>query len=73
MRSRQAILVALDERDRRLLRSLARATGQSQTQVLRWALRAYAIHGPWTRAVEARQSVIGADQLDVGPRLEGAL
>jgi hypothetical protein len=70
MRSRSAILVALDARDRELLDALAARAEVSRTQILRWSLRAYALHGPWTRAVEERQELVGSDPLDVGPRLE---
>lgn len=71
MRSGSQLILALQPRDRELLDSLAECAGQSRSQILRWSLRFYCLHGPWTSEARERQAVVGAGRLDVGPRLDG--
>lgn len=46
MSEMRAMAFKFDDRDRRLLRRVARRTGSSLTDALRWALRYYALYGP---------------------------
>lgn len=67
------ILVELDDRDHALLRAIALAAGVPRVQILRWALRLYALRGPWTTTVVDRHAAIGDDPLVTGPHREGVL
>ncbi len=60
------LYMELSESDCELLKSLARSTEQSKAQIVRWAVRYYAINGPWTRNRSERQELVGGHDLDVG-------
>jgi hypothetical protein len=68
MRTRRGIMVALDDRDRALLDGMSIAAGESRTQILRWALRLYALRGPWTADRGVRVELIPSYELVTGPR-----
>lgn len=72
---RQLVHLALDEREMQVLTRLAHRLGVSRTQLLRWALRYYALTGPWhIPGGPGREVVIGAlGPMDVGPLQQGAL
>lgn len=65
------ILVELVERDMALLRDIARAAGVPRVQIMRWALRLYALRGPWTDIDDQRAEVTGSIPLITGPHREG--
>lgn len=68
---RQTIL-ELDQQDRDILDQLAVATGTSRAEVLRWALRFYALTGPWCATRRERLEQVGhLPPLSVGPNLWG--
>ncbi|MGH3526746.1 MAG: hypothetical protein ACRDQ6_05475 [Pseudonocardiaceae bacterium] len=65
-------LIELNDGDQALLEGLAQHCRVPRVEVLRWAVRFYALRGPWTRDVEDRVELIGTNGLCViGPRLEG--
>lgn len=68
------LILRLDPADAALLNQLARTISTSKTNVLRWALRYYALAGPWPHpGSQARKTVVGsAPRFVVGPQ-HGAL
>jgi len=64
-------IVELRPEDRVILRRIADYMDASEADVMRWALRWYALRGPWTDDVEERQIACeGCGPLCVGPRRE---
>lgn len=68
-----SLLVALDGLDEQLLAALATRLRCSRTQAMRWALRWYAIAGPWRSPDERLLAPLHGriDRLEVGPELQG--
>lgn len=69
---RRQIMLELTEPDDQLLRRIADHLGIPRVQVLRWALRFYALSGPWPQpGPRTRITVIGRQEaLTVGPKRE---
>lgn len=59
----------LSEEDRSILDQVAETTSATKSDVLRWALRYYAIAGPWTEAplFERTKALGKVNGLVVGP------
>lgn len=69
----EKILLALNQQDMRLLKEIADLLEVPQRQVIRWALRYYFLHGPWTahdRGSRLRQFGV-AEALEVGRLFQG--
>lgn len=73
--ARRIINLSLAPEETEVLTRLAKRLGTSQSQLLRWALRHYALTGPWHRpGTETREEVIGVSgPLDVGPNYVEAI
>lgn len=66
--------IALDLSDRQILELLAEKTRVSRREVVRWALRFYALKGPWSKTKRDRVEAIGGlDIGSVGPSFEEAI
>lgn len=63
-------LAELDEADYAILAGMAAAASVPRVRVMRWAIRFYAMRGPWAKGNDERIELIGADQIEVGPRRE---
>ena len=61
------LYLELSEDDWQLLCAMARSGRVSRSQIVRWALRLYAISGGWTDDLSVRLDVIGNERLEVGP------
>lgn len=71
-RSGRPKIVELSPQDRTILRRISDYMGETESNVLRWSLRWYALRGPWTDDVEERQIACeGCGALHIGPRREG--
>lgn len=53
------IQLELSEEDARLLEAVRAESGETRVGVLRWALRYYALYGPYTRSEDDRAQAIG--------------
>lgn len=62
---RRAQILELDPADELILRQLAGACRVPRARLLRWALRWYALIGPWADTAEERSAVL--DGLAIGP------
>lgn len=65
------LLVLLEEREDKMVKAMARYTGLTQAQLIRWAIRFYALQGPWMlRGKKERAAVIGpTEPMKVGPMM----
>jgi len=72
---RRKILLELSQPDDLLLKRIAEALDVPRVQVMRWALRFYAMAGPWpANPVRHRRNVIGyTDHLVCGPQRQEAI
>lgn len=67
----QQVVVQLCPEDASIVHAIAEACGVSRTEVMRWAIRYYGIHGPWTDSTEDRLDALGgARRLVTGPGME---
>lgn len=68
----RTVVSELSDDDFGLLAAIADSAGVPRVEVVRWAIRYYTIHGPWTEDSETRLDALGgARRLVVGPGREG--
>lgn len=65
------LYMELSVEDWELLRRIADATGHSRAQIMRWALRYYAVKGNWPKNSRERLELVGGKYLETGTRKEG--
>jgi predicted transcriptional regulator len=56
----------LSSDDFRLLETIARKCGQSKAQIMRWALRHFALTGSWPKNSRERMELVGRRYLETG-------
>lgn len=61
------LYMELSESDWQLLRSMGDHAGVSRAEIMRWALRLYAVTGGWTDNEQIRERVVGVTGMVVGP------
>ena len=55
----QQVVLQLQRADMDALRAIARMVDRPRVEVIRWAIRYYALRGPWTDAQGERDEAIG--------------
>lgn len=70
--AKRKLLVALTDLEDQYLRAISVYTGVAQAKLIRWAIRLYALQGPWTlEGRKRRTTVIGrTDEIEVGPMMK---
>ncbi len=61
------LYMELSEADWLMLREMGCHARVSRAEIVRWALRLFAIQGGWTDDEEVREKTVGENRLVVGP------
>jgi len=60
------LYLELSSEDFHLLETIARKSGQSKAQIMRWALRLFALKGSWPKNWRERMELVGQLYLETG-------